>query len=270
VTVRVGEAFRLARHWVPFTALTVYYGLVSLLLGPLTRERRASLWAMRAWCRAGLRFLRISADVTGLENVPTGGFVYVSNHQSLLDTLLLGAFLPGDYKWAVKSSLLNIPFLGWHLRLSGHVEVDRGGDRKTVVSTLDRFVEVLRRGKPLVVFPEGTRSPDGRVRAFKKGVFHSAVRAGVPVVPVALYGTGAAMAKGASNIVEQHVSGAGARRVSLRVGEPVQARSEGSEWERTAELRDRARAAVLASYRALTEAAAGPPSSAPGTSEPAP
>ena len=252
------EALRLARHWVPFTVRTVFYGSVSLLIGPLTRERRASLWAMRTWCRSGLRLLRISAEISGLENVPSGGLVYASNHQGLLDTLLLGAWLPGDYKWAVKSSLLAIPFLGWHLRLAGHVRVDRSGDRKTIVSTLDRFVEVLRRGKPLVLFPEGTRSKDGRVMAFKRGVFLSAVRAGVPVVPVALHGTGAAMAKGASNIVSLRAGEAGGRRVYLRIGEPLQPRSDGSESERASDLRDRTRAAILEMHRALEEAAAVP------------
>ena len=270
MTARVRGALRLARHWVPFTTLTVFYGLVSLVVGPFTRDRRASLWAMRTWCRSGLRLLRISANVSGLDHAPTGGLVYVSNHQSLLDTLLLGTYLPGDYKWAVKSSLLKIPFLGWHLRLAGHLEIDRGGDRKAMVATLDRFVDVLRRGKPLVVFPEGTRSPDGQVHAFKKGVFHSAVRAGVPVVPVALHGTGAAMAKGASNIVAQRSSGAPSREVFLRLGEPLRARGDGSDWERAAELRDRARAAVVSLHEALVAEAAAPPSSAPRTSEPAP
>ncbi len=270
MTVSVREALRLARHWVPFTALTVFYGLVSLLVGPFTPDRRASLWAMRTWCRSGLRFLRISARVSGLEHVPSGGLVLVSNHQSLLDTLVLGSYLPGDYKWAVKSSLFRIPFLGWHLHRAGHLEIDRGGDRKAMVATLDRFVEVLRRGKPLVVFPEGTRSPDGQVHAFKKGVFHSAVRAGVPVVPVALHGTGAAMAKGAANIVAKRGEGAAPRDVLLRLGEPLLARGDGSDWERAAELRDRVRAAVVTLHEALVAEAAAPPSSAPRTSEPAP
>jgi 1-acyl-sn-glycerol-3-phosphate acyltransferase len=233
---------------VGFTARTAFYGSISLLIGPLTRDRRACLWAMRAWSRSGLRFLRISVDVDGVEKVPNGGCAYACNHQSLLDTLLLGATLPGDFKWAVKSSLLAIPFLGWHLRLSGHVRVDRGADRRAAVSTVNRFAKVLAEGKPLVVFPEGTRSKDGRVKAFRAGLFYAAVRAGVPVVPVALHGTGAAMAKGAADIGSQRGD---TRRVYLRIGEPLAPRPDGSESERASDLRDRTRAAVIEMQRAL-------------------
>jgi 1-acyl-sn-glycerol-3-phosphate acyltransferase len=240
------------RHWVGFTARTAYYGSISLLVGPLTRDRRASLWAMRAWSRSGLRFLKISVAVQGAENVPEGGCAYACNHQSLLDTLVLGATLPGDFKWAVKSSLLAIPFLGWHLRLAGHVRVDRGGDKRAAVATIDRFAQLLGRGKPLLVFPEGTRSKDGRIRKFRAGLFYAAVRAGVPVVPVALHGTGAAMAKGAGDIGPRGGKG-DARRVYLRIGEPLAASPEGSESERAADLRDRTRAAVMAMHRALAD-----------------
>jgi 1-acyl-sn-glycerol-3-phosphate acyltransferase len=222
----------------------------------LTRDRRACLWAMRAWSRSGLRFLKISVDVHGVENVPNGGCAYACNHQSLLDTLVLGANLPGDFKWAVKSSLLAIPFLGWHLRLAGHVRVDRGGDKRAAASTVDRFARVLGEGKPLLVFPEGTRSKDGRIKAFRAGLFYAAVRAGVPLVPVALHGTGAAMAKGAGDIGPRG-GHSDARRVYLRIGEPLTARPDGSESERASDLRDRTRAAVVEMHRALVSAAEG-------------
>ena len=102
---------------------------------------------MRAWSRSGLRFLQISVDLQGLENVPSGGYAYASNHQSLLDTLVLGATLPGDFKWAVKSSLMAIPFLGWHLWLAGHVRVDRNGDKKAAAAAV-RSLRTGPRPKP--------------------------------------------------------------------------------------------------------------------------
>jgi len=236
----------------PFGARTAFYGSISLLVGPLTPDRRACLWAMRAWSRSCLRFLRISVDLHGVENVPSGRHAYACNHQSLLDTLLLGATLPGDFKWAVKSSLMTIPFLGWHLRLAGHVQVDRGGDKKTAVSTVNRFAQVLGEGKPLLVFPEGTRSKDGQVKPFKLGLFYAAVRAGVPVVPVALHGTGAAMAKGAADLASGR---AGRRdvRVYVRIGEPLAPRQGGSEAKRASDLCDRTRAAVMEMHRALAK-----------------
>lgn len=247
------RTFRWLRHWVPFTLHTVYYGSISVLLGPLTPDYRASRWAMREWSSWGLRFLRILVDVQGLENIPSDGkaCAYACNHQSLLDTLILGATLPGDPKWTVKSSLMLVPFLGWHLWLSGHVRVDRNGGKRAAAAAIRRFAKVLGEGKPLLVFPEGTRSKDGQVKPFKMGMFYAAVRAGVPVVPVALHGTGAAMAKGAADIARARGSEREARRVHLRIGAPLAPKSGGSKTERAADLRDRAQTAVVEMHRAL-------------------
>jgi 1-acyl-sn-glycerol-3-phosphate acyltransferase len=245
------RALRSLRHWVPFTARTVFYGSISLLIGPFSEDRRACLWAMRAWSRSGLRFLQISIDLHGLENVPDGRHAYASNHQSLLDTLVLGATLPGDFKWAVKSSLMAIPFLGWHLWLAGHVRVEKNGDKKAAAAAVRRFTQVLGEGKPLLVFPEGTRSKDGQVKPFKMGLFYAAVRAGVPVVPVALHGTGAAMAKGAADLASARGGPRDARRVYVRIGEPLAPRPDGSEASRASDLCDRTRAAVMEMHRAL-------------------
>ncbi|HSN99079.1 MAG TPA: lysophospholipid acyltransferase family protein [Candidatus Nanopelagicales bacterium] len=237
----LNAAWRATRQWVPFVARTIGFGSISLTLGPLTRDHRASLWAMRRWCQSSARAINIGVHATGLENVPTSGsFVYCANHQSLLDILVLGSVLPGDYKWAAKRELLKIPFLGWHLKLAGHVPVDRGGGPRAAAEVIARFAEVLREGKPLLVFPEGTRSEDGLMRPFKTGGFYAAVRAGVPVVPVALEGTSKLLRKGAIE------SGDGRMRdVHVRVGAPLTARAEGRESARVNDLRDRAYAAVL-------------------------
>ena len=239
--MQLRDAIRAARQWVPFTARTVGYGTVSLTLGPLTKDHRASLWAMKRWCKSSARGLHLDVEATGLENVPTdGAYVYASNHQSLLDILVLGAVLPGDYKWAAKRELLSIPFLGWHLKLSGHVPVERGGGPKVAAQVIKRFQEVLGRGKPLLIFPEGTRSEDGVLKEFKMGGFYAAVRAGVPVVPVALEGAGHLMHKGAIA-----AGGDGAMRlVRVRVGKPIHALTTGKESARVVDLRDRTHAAV--------------------------
>ena len=255
VTPRAAVAW--VAHWIPFATRTVFFGSVSLILGPLTPQRRASHWAMRAWSQSCLRFLRISVDVGGVENVPPAGFAYASNHQSLLDTLLLAATLPGDTRWAVKRSLMRIPFLGWHLWLAGHVAVERDGGRREAVSTVDRFAEVLARGKALVVFPEGTRSKDGQVKRFKKGMFYAAVRAGVPVVPVAVHGTGAAMGKGAADMSSHRDPGEPGQRVYVRIGAPLVPGNDGLETRRAAELCERTRAAVLSMHGMLVHADAG-------------
>lgn len=232
-------AWRATRQWVPFTARTISYGTISLALGPLTPERSASLWAMRKWCQSSARGLDIAVEPSGLEHVPPPPFVYCSNHQSLLDVLVLGSVLPHDFKWAAKRSLLKIPFLGWHLKLAGHVPVERNSGARSAAEVIHRFEAVLRQGKPLLVFPEGTRSEDGIVRPFKTGGFYAAVRAGVPVVPVALEGAHKLMKKHAIDVGDGTL-----RRVSVRMGAPIYPRKEGREGQRVTDLRDRTFAAV--------------------------
>jgi 1-acyl-sn-glycerol-3-phosphate acyltransferase len=238
------SAIRATRQWVPFTARTIAYGTISLTLGPLTRDRRASLWAMRRWCQASARGLGIEVEAEGIGHVPREGpYVYCSNHQSLLDILVLGSVLPGDYKWAAKRSLMKIPFLGWHLQLAGHVPVDRSAGSRAAADVISRFEEVLRRGKPLLVFPEGTRSEDGLLRPFKNGGFYAAVRAGVPVIPVALDGT--------HRLMKKHAIDTGDGKVKIKLGAPIHPLTSGREGSRIADLRDRTYAAVAAQLRSI-------------------
>jgi 1-acyl-sn-glycerol-3-phosphate acyltransferase len=202
---------------------------------------------MRAWCKSSVRGLDIQVDASGLAHVPQDGpFVYCSSHQSLVDILVLGSVLPGDYKWAAKRSLMKIPILGWHLRLSGHVPVDRGAGPAAAAAVVERFRAVLARGKPLLIFPEGTRSEDGIVRPFKAGAFAAAVAADVPVVPIALEGTHQLMKKGAFDL------GHGVMRdVAVKVGAPLRPASRGDADERVDELRDRTRAVILDMHRTI-------------------
>ncbi|MGK3964259.1 lysophospholipid acyltransferase family protein [Sorangium sp. So ce118] len=258
------SAWLATRQWVPFAVRTMAYGTVSLTLGPLTPQRSASLWAMRRWCQSSARALDIEIEVSGLENVPPGVFVYCSNHQSLLDILALGAVLPGDFKWAAKRSLMKIPFLGWHLQLAGHVPVDRTVGSRAAAEAIARFEQVLREGKPLLVFPEGTRSEDGVLRSFKNGGFYAAVRAGVPVVPVAIDGTHLLMKKGALDTGDGTM-----RRIRVCVGAPLTVRPDGREGARVNDLRERAHAAVSDLLRSIGGSVEAPASAASASEPPA-
>lgn len=239
-------AIRATRQWVPFASRTALYGTISLTLGPLTRDRSASLWAMRNWCRSSARALAIDVEAIGMDDVPAPPFVYCSNHQSLLDVLVLGGALPGDFKWAAKRSLMKIPFLGWHLQLAGHVPVDRKAGARAAAEVIARFEQVLAAGKPLLIFPEGTRSEDGIVRPFKNGGFYAAVRAGVPVIPVALEGTHKLMKKHAIDTGDGTM-----RKVIVKAGAPIHARSDGREGARVNDLRERTHAAVVELHRSI-------------------
>ena len=251
---------RWLKQWVPFGTRTVSWGVFSITVGPLTRGA-ASTWAAKKWSQSSAKGLQIYIEQTGGENGPDGGFVYASNHESLIDILVLGAALPGDFKWAAKRSVMNIPFLGWHLRLAGHVPVDRNQGKDAATAVTDAFEGVLRDDKPLLVFPEGTRTEDGNLRPFKNGAFQAAVLTGKPVVPVAIRGTFTLMSRD-----EVDIGGSKAREdrlVTVQIGKPIYPSTELEEPEAVADLRDRTRATVVAMLAAVSSAEAAGVSAQP-------
>lgn len=142
---------------------------------------------------------------TGRDRLPwRGGAVLVANHASLIDILVLfGLFRP--YKWVSKAENFKLPFIGWNMRLNDYVPIVRG-DQASVVAMLEHCGRHLAHGCPVLFFPEGTRSADGRLKAFKDGAFELAVTHGVPVIPIAVHGTGSALPKHGL-ILEEHVDG---------------------------------------------------------------
>jgi 1-acyl-sn-glycerol-3-phosphate acyltransferase len=138
--------------------------------------------------------------------------VLASNHQSLVDTPIVFAYLPLSFRILYKKSLNRIPFLGWHLFLSGHIGVERENPSKARKS-LDDAAERIRSGTSVVVFPEGTRSFDGAMRSFRKGSFRLAVKAGIPVVPLTIDGSHLVMRRGRVTVYPG--------RVTLTIGSPL-------------------------------------------------
>ena len=132
--------------------------------------------------------------VEGRDLLPwSGAAVLVANHLSMLDILVLYAlFRP--FKWVAKAELFRIPIVGWNMQLNEYVRIWRG-DRESVRRMMAECRRHLARGTPVLLFPEGTRSGDGRLQPFKDGAFHLAVEAGCPVVPIAVAGTGEALPK---------------------------------------------------------------------------
>jgi 1-acyl-sn-glycerol-3-phosphate acyltransferase len=132
--------------------------------------------------------------IEGRDRLPwQGPAVLVANHLSILDILVLYAlFRP--FKWVAKAELFRIPIIGWNMAMNDYVRISRG-DRESVRRMMEHCRVHLARGAPVLLFPEGTRSPDGRLRAFKDGAFRLAHEAGCPVIPVAISGTGEALPK---------------------------------------------------------------------------
>jgi 1-acyl-sn-glycerol-3-phosphate acyltransferase len=157
----------------------------------------------RAWSYLILKTTGVSVDVEGLERVSrTGSYLFAANHQSIYDIPVLFWHLPFQLRILAKASLGRFPFLGWHLARTGHVLVDR----KNPGPDLFRQVRSLIGARlSLIVFPEGTRSPDGTLGRFKGGIFMMAIEAGLPVVPVAIDGTRHVMRKGRLMTCPGHV-----------------------------------------------------------------
>ncbi|NUN13283.1 MAG: 1-acyl-sn-glycerol-3-phosphate acyltransferase [Myxococcales bacterium] len=141
-------------------------------------------------------------------------FILMSNHSSLLDIPVIYSLIPADLRFLAKKEIAYVPFLGWSMVLARFIFIDRG-DHEKARRSIDSAAEAVRGGRSIVIFPEGTRSPDGNLRSFKKGGFVLAIKTGVPVVPAFVSGTHRAMPKDTS-VVE---SGP----VSLTVGRPIDA-----------------------------------------------
>lgn len=178
------------------TISTVVCGTVSLLLAVVFRSGEPSHRVASFWAWTILKICMVRVEVEGAGNLERGRtYIVASNHQSLFDTPIVFAYLPISFRILYKKSLNRIPFLGWHIFMSGHIGVERENPTKARES-LEHAAERIRKGTSVVVFPEGTRSYDGVMRAFKKGSFRLAIKAGVPVVPMSIIGSHLVMQKG--------------------------------------------------------------------------
>jgi len=180
-------------------AATVLYGSAACVAALVDRSGRTTRAIGGAWSRVLLRLLRVGVSVSGLEHAPPGSAVYAANHASALDIFVLFGHLPVDFRIVYKKSLSLVPLLGWAIRLGGHLPIDRTNPFRARRS-LDAAARRIRGGTSVVLFPEGTRSPDGAVRRFKRGSFSLAIEAGVPVVPVSLIGVKAVVPRALSSI----------------------------------------------------------------------
>ena len=174
---------------------TIVLGTASLMGSLVERRGRFAHGCARTWSWLILATTGVSVDVRGLDRLnPARTYIFVSNHQSIYDIPVIFANLPYQLRIIAKESLGSFPFLGWHLRRSGHLLVDR--KRPDRAGILGRWRALVKEGLSLIIFPEGTRSADGRLGPFKAGSFLLAIEAKLPIVPVSVDGTRFVMHKG--------------------------------------------------------------------------
>lgn len=167
---------------------TIVLGPISLLCSFFDRDGRIQHNFVRLWGRMILKTIFSPVTVEGLDRIdPAKPYLYASNHLSALDIPVIYAHLPVQFRVMAKIELFGYPFVGWHLRRSGQVPVERENALASMRS-LNRSAETLKAGTPLLVFPEGGRSATGQVKPFLPGVFYAAIKAQAEVVPMALVG----------------------------------------------------------------------------------
>ena len=196
-----------------FGLVTVLCGSLSLLVSLVDKSggvqhRIAQVWArLSVWC-SGAR-----VTVEGAEHLKASGpVVYAANHTSYMDTPVVFSSLPDQFRILAKIELWKVPFIGWYLNRSGQIPIDTANPRATI-SSLSAGVKALRAGMPLFVFPEGGRTPDGELQPFLNGAAFLAIRAQVPVVPVALVGV--------YDLLPIHTHHFYPRPMKLIAGEPI-------------------------------------------------
>jgi 1-acyl-sn-glycerol-3-phosphate acyltransferase len=196
----VGRALALFLVQAPVAlALTAAYAAAACVAALVDRSGRTTRRIGGAWSRLLLRLLRVRVVASGLEHVPAGPAVYAANHASALDIFVVFGHLPVDFRIVYKKSLSLIPLVGWAIFIGGHIPIDRRNSvraRRSIAAAARR----IRAGTSVVMFPEGTRSPDGTVRLFKRGSFALAIDTGVPVVPVSLIGVKAVVPHGLTSV----------------------------------------------------------------------
>jgi 1-acyl-sn-glycerol-3-phosphate acyltransferase len=205
----------------------------------LTGKGDFSIWlARRAWSPSALWLAGVDVEVHLAAPIPDGPAIYVSNHESALDVWVIFRSISRNLRFVAKQELFRIPVFGWYLTLARFVPVDRR-NRAQAVAALKKGAAIVCGGVSLVAFPEGTRSSDGRVHAFKKGPFVLAMEAGVPIVPLAVVGTSAVTPKRRIAIRPG--------KVHLAIGEPVDPRRFTDRSELLREVRRR----IIAQHRAF-------------------
>ncbi len=196
-----------------FLAGTVAFGSLSLLCSLFEKDGRAQHRIAQAWARTSLRISLSSLQVVGEENLRKAPVaVYAANHVSYMDTPLLFASLPFQFRILAKRGLWKVPFIGWHLNRSGQIPVNTDNPRASIAS-LSSGVRALKAGMPLVVFPEGGRALSGHPGTFMSGPAYMAVRAQVPLVPMAIVGT--------YELLPMHTRHFDPQPLKLVVGEPL-------------------------------------------------
>ena len=217
-----------------FFLATGFFGSLALLASLVAKTGRTQHRIARVWARTCVQLSGSRLTIHGAENLRKYAVaVYAANHTSYMDTPVIFSALPFQFRILAKKELWSLPFIGWYLNRSGQIPVDTENSRATL-SSLNGGVKALRSGMPLFVFPEGSRTPNGDLQAFLAGAAFLAIRAQVPLVPIAL--------RGVYDLLPIHTRHFYPCDLVLSAGEPIE--TAGMTIRQADELTARLRAAI--------------------------
>ncbi len=174
---------------------TIVFASIAIIVSYFSKTGNGPHKVARVWARSILFVSGIDVTVNGLANLGNRrSCVYMVNHQSNFDIPVLQGFLPVQFRWLAKAELFKIPLLSRGMRGCGYISIDRS-NRESALKSLDQAAETIKRGTSVLIFPEGTRSADGKIKPFKKGGFVMTIDAGVPIIPIVIHGTWSIMPK---------------------------------------------------------------------------
>ena len=198
--------------WVIFATLVL--GLVVIFLSFFVRSGNPMHKIAQFWGRSILIVSRIKVSVKWPADIDRSkSYIYMSNHQSNFDIPVLLGHLKVQFRWLAKMELFKIPIFGHAMRKAGYISIDRN-KRESAFESLKNAARKIKSGVSVLIFPEGTRSRDGKIRPFKKGGFIMAIDSGAPIVPIVISGTRSIMTKGSIKI--------NPGKVSVVVHQPIQ------------------------------------------------
>lgn len=179
-----------------FFLLTIFWGVGSCLASLFDASGNKTHRGLTYWAKTNLALAGLRVKIEGLERLdPKQTYIFMPNHASFLDILLAFACIPCNFRIITKEEIFCIPLMGWALKRSRQIPMDRANPRKGLAS-LEQAFNLLREGISITVFPEGSRTSDGEIKDFKATLFILPIRSGVPVVPVRIDGTFEALKRG--------------------------------------------------------------------------
>jgi 1-acyl-sn-glycerol-3-phosphate acyltransferase len=175
--------------WILWIVESIFLGTIATLLGFLDHSGRLSHLVGRLWGKCIIFSSGIDVEVTGLENIiKDKPQIFISNHQGIFDIFSINAFFPVQLRWIAKKELFWTPFIGWSMKAARYISIDRMR-KKSALRSLKRSIRAINKGFSIVIFPEGTRSLDGKLLPFLRGSLILINKTNAPVVPVTISGS---------------------------------------------------------------------------------